>query len=454
MKRILQIKIFIAFEKTRKTFCIFIILINWLLFGINKVNSQYVTEIYQTCSEQEGQNAKCGPGANCFIIGKQPTCHCAVDVATGISLSGNPYRGCTWDLSGNWQLYTGEESSRVQPILSPLTNEEFLFRFDRTDAVLATKYITGSIFTVNGVTQAANGLFSRLFLDANDNTAVLLENAEGFVDQHGRTITLRTRWADTTLSKANQSWLFDKHDLSGDWLRPDGVKVHIMYITKPINWPVKSTIYKWLRAYWFDDASLISPIRLCTTLFMDKTYKDEKNSMSTSARFVQLGFFGALRFGSNRIDIYSPSNGYQILSLRKVGINLPPYVPFSLGSVIIPESDSYKTNTNIKHAYYGQNQGGYYVDDYNYYGNPNDYNYYDNEQVIFNGMGLVENITTNQMNITGTKFNTDRISNHTSKILKEPNNFQNYQNQSNYFKYDFENIDAENNYIRRNLLFN
>lgn len=129
-------------------------------------------------------------------------------MATGISLSGNPYRGCTWDLSGNWQLYTGEESSRVQPILSPLTNEEFLFRFDRTDAVLATKYITGSIFTVNGITQAANGLFSRLFLDANDNTAVLLENAEGFVDQHGRTITLRTRWADTTLSKANQSCKF------------------------------------------------------------------------------------------------------------------------------------------------------------------------------------------------------------------------------------------------------
>ncbi|KAF7458473.1 putative integral membrane protein [Cryptosporidium felis] len=371
-----------------------IFLVNLIIIYLNKiVNSQYVTEIYQTCSEEEGENAKCGPGANCFIIGRQPTCHCAVDVATGISLSGNPYRGCTWDLSGNWQLYTGEESSRVQPILSPLTNEEFLFRFDRTDSVLATKYITGSIFTVNGITQAATGLFSRLFLDANDNTAVLLENAEGFVDQHGRTITLRTRWADTTLSKANQSWLFDKHDLSGDWLRPDGVKVHIMYITKPMNWPVKSTIYKWLRAYWFDDASLISPIRLCTTLFMDKTYKDEKHSMSTSARFVQLGFFGALRFGSNRIDIYSPSNGYQILSLRKVGINLPPYVPFSLGSIVIPESDSFRTNTNIQSNYYsGRENSGYYIDGFNYFyggGNPIRGDYAINgEQVLLNGMGL------------------------------------------------------------------
>lgn len=309
-------------------------------------------------------------------------------------------------------------------------------------------------------------------MDANDNTAVLLENAEGFVDQHGRTITLRTRWADTTLSKANQSCkfiihffilfyftflfsinflkylgLFDKHDLSGDWLRPDGVKVHIMYITKPINWPVKSTIYKWLRAYWFDDASLISPIRLCTTLFMDKTYKDEKHSMSTSARFVQLGFFGALRFGSNRIDIYSPSNGYQILSLRKVGINLPPYVPFSLGSVVIPESDSYKINTNIQQSYYNQNnQAGYYVDDYNnYYGNPNfeyDNNNYYNEQIIFNGMGLVQNITEN-INNTRTKVN-----NNSTKIIKKEQNIDNY-----HYKFGLENInEAENIYIRRNLL--
>ncbi|KAL5367904.1 hypothetical protein CPHLJ_6g300 [Cryptosporidium parvum] len=447
MDKFLHNEMFDILIKSKTQFYIYLILINLLFSGLSRINSQYVTEIYQTCNEQEGQNAKCGPGANCFIIGKQPTCHCAVDVATGISLSGNPYRGCTWDLSGNWQLYTGEESSRVQPILSPLTNEEFLFRFDRTDAVLATKYITGSIFTVNGITQAANGLFSRLFLDANDNTAVLLENAEGFVDQHGRTITLRTRWADTTLSKANQSWLFDKHDLSGDWLRPDGVKVHIMYITKPINWPVKSTIYKWLRAYWFDDASLISPIRLCTTLFMDKTYKDEKHSMSTSARFVQLGFFGALRFGSNRIDIYSPSNGYQILSLRKVGINLPPYVPFSLGSVVIPESDSYKINTNIQQSYYNQNnQAGYYVDDYNnYYGNPNfeyDNNNYYNEQIIFNGMGLVQNITEN-INNTRTKVN-----NNSTKIIKKEQNIDNY-----HYKFGLENInEAENIYIRRNLL--
>ncbi|OII76788.1 hypothetical protein cand_024650 [Cryptosporidium andersoni] len=315
---------------------------------------QYVTEIYQTCTQEEGIIAKCGPGANCFIIGKQPTCHCAIDVATGMMLSGNPYRGCTWDLSGNWQLYTGEESTRVQPIISLLTNEEFLFRFDRTDAVLATKYLTGSIFTVNGITNTAIGLFSRVFLDANDNTAVILENAEGFVDQHGRTMTLRTRWADTTLR------MYDKHDLSGEWQRPDGIKVHLNYLVKPINWPVKSTIYKWLRAYWFDDASLISPIRLCTTLFLDKTYKEEKYSMQTSARFVQLGFYGALRFGSNRIDIYSPANGYQILSLRKVGINLPPYVPFSLGNIIKPESeyfDSTRVESTTNDIYSPQ---GYY----------------------------------------------------------------------------------------------
>ncbi|KAJ1609965.1 hypothetical protein OIY81_2198 [Cryptosporidium canis] len=387
----------------------------WMLSVIGLTDGQYITEVYQR---------------------KQPTCHCAVDVATGISLSGNPYRGCTWDLSGNWQLYTGEESSRVQPILSPLTNEEFLFRFDRTDAVLATKYITGSIFTVNGITQAANGLFSRLFLDANDNTAVLLENAEGFVDQHGRTITLRTRWADTTLSKANQSWLFDKHDLSGDWLRPDGVKVHIMYITKPTNWPVKSTIYKWLRAYWFDDASLISPIRLCTTLFMDKTYKDEKHTLSTSARFVQLGFFGALRFGSNRIDIYSPSSGYQILSLRKVGINLPPYVPFSLGSVVIPESDSYKTSTSLQSSYYD----GYPY----YYGDPSlDYNYYNGEQSVFTGMGVSGNSTSTLLpHIQQTENKTLDFSSGQQEILKskDRNNFGLVNTN-----------DVENN-IRRNFL--
>lgn len=247
------------------------------------------------------------------------------------------------------------------------------------------------------------------------------------------------------------SGLFDKHDLSGDWLRPDGVKVHIMYITKPTNWPVKSTIYKWLRAYWFDDASLISPIRLCTTLFMDKTYKDEKHSMSTSARFVQLGFFGALRFGSNRIDIYSPSNGYQILSLRKVGINLPPYVPFSLGSVVIPESDSFTANTNIQHSYYEQGRqipGGGQYDYYGYYygGPPGldlDYSYYGSEQQPeFSGMGLA-----GETNHTEKEVSLDGVQGSSSNFSAGRNKTEKSKYRNNYFGLGFENIN-----IRRNLL--
>ncbi|KAK6589643.1 hypothetical protein RS030_123 [Cryptosporidium xiaoi] len=218
-----------------------------------------------------------------------------------------------------------------------------------------------------------------------------------------------------------------------------------MYITRPVNWPVKSTIYKWLRAYWFDDASLISPIRLCTTLFMDKTYKDEKNAMGTSARFVQLGFFGALRFGSNRIDIYSPSNGYQILSLRKVGINLPPYVPFSLGAIVTPETNTYRTNTNIQQRlYYDYNNPGFDYSnpsDIMYYTNggvgQNNYGYTNEQETYISGMSSDNNISEinnkscdlseefieNKDNINSINGNTTEIQ-HTYEYNKSSNNFK------------------------------
>lgn len=52
MKKSIQIEIFHILKKTKKRFYIFIILINWLLIKINKINSQYVTEIYQSKSNK------------------------------------------------------------------------------------------------------------------------------------------------------------------------------------------------------------------------------------------------------------------------------------------------------------------------------------------------------------------------------------------------------------------
>lgn len=45
-------------------------------------------------------------------------------------------------------------------------------------------------------------------------------------------------------------------------------------------------------------------------------------------QFVQLGWYGALRFGSGRIDIYSPATGEVIYSLLRID-TLPPLTPLS-----------------------------------------------------------------------------------------------------------------------------
>ncbi|KAH8740837.1 hypothetical protein FG386_003076 [Cryptosporidium ryanae] len=229
-----------------------------------------------------------------------------------------------------------------------------------------------------------------------------------------------------------------------------------MYVTKPINWPVKSTIYKWLRAYWFDDASLISPIRLCTTLFVDKTYKDEKNAMGTSARFVQLGFFGALRFGSNRIDIYSPSNGYQILSLRKVGINLPPYVPFSLGAIVTPETNIYRTNTNIQQrSYYDYNDYGNLNVEYNnipndvYYKSggieQNNYGYISDQETYISGMSSDNNCNDEVKNeICDSNKNFTKKNQHNNEYIRSLNNLK---------ETEYGNLKEAEKNIRTNIYF-
>ncbi|CBZ51875.1 conserved hypothetical protein [Neospora caninum Liverpool] len=293
--------------------------------------AQLVTEVYETCTAMEGEIARCGPGANCFIIGGVPTCHCIIDVATGLPLAGNPYKACTWDISGNWQLYSHYKDKKdaekekkpkagaLRQVLSPLSNEPFIVRLDRTDALLRTRYLLGAIFVVTPLTSFAAGVAGRVFLDARDNLSVIFEQAEGFADHFGRSIFLRTRLQDTALTKLERK-LMDKKDLKGTWEKNDGTLVEIYGAQAPRNWPTfANNFLRHNAVYWYNDPSYGDPaLRMSTALFLDDTLPEERAAFQTNAQFVQLGWYGALRFGSNRIDIYSPATGEPIYSLLRV----------------------------------------------------------------------------------------------------------------------------------------
>ncbi|PFH36331.1 hypothetical protein BESB_045230 [Besnoitia besnoiti] len=305
--------------------------------------AQLVTEVYETCTAVEGEIARCGPGANCFIIGGVPTCHCIIDVATGLPLAGNPYKACTWDISGNWQLFSHYSDKKeadkekkkpragvMRQVLSPLSNEPFVIRLHRTDALLRTRYLLGAIFVVTPLTSFAAGVSGRAFVDARDNISIIFEQAEGFADHYGRSIFLRTRLHDTSLTKLEKK-LTDKKDLKGNWEKNDGTIVEIYGAQAPRNWP--TFVNNFLRqnaVYWYNDPSYGDPaLRMSTALFLDDTLPEERAAFQTNAQFVQLGWYGALRFGSNRIDIYSPATGEPIYSLLRID-TLPPFTPFGM----------------------------------------------------------------------------------------------------------------------------
>ncbi|KAF8820844.1 hypothetical protein IE077_002753 [Cardiosporidium cionae] len=290
-------------------------------------NAQLVTEIYTTCTAAEGEQARCGANANCFIISGVPTCHCVVDTLSGLSTAGNPYKACTWDISGTWQLfsYIDKSTGFSREILNPTTNEPFVIRMDRTDALLKTKYMLGAIFIITALTSFSLGFCGRAFLDANDNTSIIFEQSEGFLDQNGRSILLRSPLLDTTLVKLHNKYT-DRYDLKGKWQKSDGSDVDIKEMKKPEKWPNrrKTTLTKKGRSYWYNDISFGAPLlRLSMGIFLDTTLEPEKAAFNSDARFVQVGWYGALRYGSNRINIYSPADGKQIFTFLRID-TFPP----------------------------------------------------------------------------------------------------------------------------------
>merc|ERR1712070_1237355 len=101
-------------------------------FNYNPEYDVLVAETYQDCTYDEGKAAGCAPNANCFIINNTPTCHCIVDIATGLPIAGNPYRGCTWDMSGEWELRTPiTNNGDSSPIRDNLTNQPVRIRVFR-----------------------------------------------------------------------------------------------------------------------------------------------------------------------------------------------------------------------------------------------------------------------------------------------------------------------------------
>eukprot|EP00920_Eleutheroschizon_duboscqi_P034827 GHVT01083592.1.p1 GENE.GHVT01083592.1~~GHVT01083592.1.p1 ORF type:complete len:291 (+),score=70.88 GHVT01083592.1:293-1165(+) len=257
--------------------------------GILQAAAQLVTEIHETCTALEGQMARCGPGSNCLLMNGMPTCHCIVDIATGLPLAGNPYKACTWDVSGTWQLFSFmDKTGFYREILSPVSNEPFLIRLDRTDAILRTKYILGAIFVVTALSSFAMGVCGRAFLDASDNTSIFFEQAEGFIEQRGRTIMLRTNLLDTTLIKQSKKKLLDSKDLKGHWQKSDGSEVQISDLKKPKNWPTFfSQLTRNWSAYWYNDSGYGSALlRLSMALFVDQTLPEERAAFQTDSRVI------------------------------------------------------------------------------------------------------------------------------------------------------------------------
>eukprot|EP00915_Cephaloidophora_sp_WS-2016_P000259 GHVH01000355.1.p1 GENE.GHVH01000355.1~~GHVH01000355.1.p1 ORF type:complete len:524 (+),score=45.19 GHVH01000355.1:2485-4056(+) len=321
-----------------------------------------VAEAYQTCTYDEGKLAGCAPNANCYIINNTPTCHCVVDVATGLPMAGNPYRGCTWDLSGTWEVRTPPPSvlagadavaAGPTPIRDPLTNQAIRFRILRTDAVLKTSYMTGSMFRIEGLDGQSDAYsVSRALLDVDDNETFMMVLSEGFLDNYETQMLLRNQYGDIGMSKkyGNYKGKKTKYTPMGHWQRSDGSGVKV-YNWKKIpdvyrgsdyaepmhshskkkrklgpktqsampNRPPKPFPRFLQHCYWFNAEAMGVPLlRLSSTLCVDETLPVEQLAYQTSARFVQLGFIGRAEFGSQRIVFHSPADGKVVFQLARV----------------------------------------------------------------------------------------------------------------------------------------
>lgn len=274
-------------------------------------------QFISVCTPEQGNQARCGPGATCLILGGVPTCHCIRDVATGAAMAGNPYRGCVWDMSGKWEMYYLDgDNERIY--YDGIRNEPYVISIQRTDAVLKTRYITGTIFVVTPITSVAAGIFSRAFLDVNDNRSVIMEIAEGFVDEQGRALYFKSNLAQNSLTKVYpvRAFASDRVNLEGGWIKHDGsrVKLHDFHRLENYSMCVNPGF-----AYWYnDDGYAIPQLRLSTTLFLDETLPFEQAAFDTRSRFIQVGMFGSVALGGGHIVISSPADGRPLFSFRRV----------------------------------------------------------------------------------------------------------------------------------------
>ncbi|EZG55333.1 hypothetical protein GNI_114420 [Gregarina niphandrodes] len=208
-----------------------------------------------------------------------------------------------------------------------LRNEAYVFQIKRTDAVLKTRYITGSIFVITPITSVTAGLFQRAFVDVNDNRSVIFELAEGFADQPGRNMYFKSRVLQQSLVKMypQRTFLSDALNLEGGWVRQDGsrVKIHDFHRLEGHGLCVAPGF-----AYWYNDETHAVPqVRLSTTLFLDETLPFEQHAFDTTSRFIQLGFYGDVSLGGDYIVIKSPADGRPIFSFRRVLEYATPTLP-------------------------------------------------------------------------------------------------------------------------------
>lgn len=256
-------------------------------------------------------------------------------MATGLPMAGNPYRGCTYDLTGKWIVEANDEDGVLRALNDPFTGQPVVIHIDRTDAVLKTQYITGTIFVITAVTGAAAGICARVFLDVNDNQSVIFELAEGFVDRSGRQLYFRNGRADISLVKKHPKdpRPYDSQYLYGGWRKYDGSKVKIAPFNNygKANRRFRTTGAGYSAvltpgwAYWLNDESFGVPaVRLSTALFLDDTLPFEAAAFDTTNRFIQAGWFGYLTLGASTINIISPADGKEIFTLRRLPeYNLP-----------------------------------------------------------------------------------------------------------------------------------
>lgn len=220
-----------------------------------------------------------------------------------------------------------DETRGITPLSNPFSNEPFIIQIDRTDAVLKTQYITGTIFVITAVTGAASGICARAFVDVNDNQSVILELAEGFVDGYGRNMFFRNKRADVSLVKKIPKYptAADVNNLSGYWKKQDGSKVKIAQFKHAdaggglkYRGGLPAVINpRW--AFWFNDDSFGAPaVRLSTAIFLDETLPFEQSAFDSTNRFLQVGWYGTVAMGARAIHLRAPGDGREIFTLTKV----------------------------------------------------------------------------------------------------------------------------------------